>query len=319
MDDVGHIKRIHLTTSNQPRRCYFFGDISPKSNPADYLNSVFSLYKHFNNEYTVTHSGTKVGGFPLVINTHGWIQGVGLDVLIKMIQYMAPTYIVQTVSKMSTRNLPFNRFWESSTTTLSNAQLLYINNAVGDNTYLAEIKYDARELRDLRLLSYFQRSLIDKYMLTSRLSSLFEKAACALACCKPFQVPISAINVVQQHFQVPTGEILYSLNATLIGLGVSKENEQDVKPWCVGLGIVRAVDISSGLVYVITPLKLDVLQRVNTFIQGRIEIPASFLKAPKYVSPYLCKNTIAMEGTGSAAMGKGKKKVLRILRSPGIF
>ncbi|KAI5055660.1 hypothetical protein GOP47_0029181 [Adiantum capillus-veneris] len=302
-----------------PERCYFFGDISPKSNPEDYLDSIYSLYNHFNNKYTVTRIGSKVGEFPLVINTHGWIQGVGLDVLINLIRYMLPTHLVQTVSKMSTRNLPPNRFWESSTTVCSNAQLLYINNALGDTTYLAEIKYDSRELRDLRLLSYFQRSIIDKFMPTSRLSSLFEKAASELACCKPFQVPIAAINVVQQHFQVPAGEIIYSLNATLIGLGVSKENEQDAKPWCVGLGIVRAVDVSRGLFYVLTPLKLDVLQRVNTFIQGRIEIPAAFLKAPRYVSPYLCKNTITMDGTGSAAMGKAKKKVLRMLRSPGIW
>lgn len=163
-------------------RCYFFGDTSPKSNPEDYLKSVFSLSDHFKNKYILNNLEGELnvleeGRFPLVINTHGWIQGaysftyysseppvysgypgpelnvrfvrasihvshflsfagVGFDVLIKIIDHVSPTHIVQILSKNPSRNLPLNRFWDSSTTDPHNSQLLYINNALGERTHL---------------------------------------------------------------------------------------------------------------------------------------------------------------------------------------
>lgn len=312
---------LPILEMKDPERFYFFGDISPKSNPEDYVKSVFSLSDYFKNKYIQSHmefdlSGLREDVFPLVINTHGWIQGLGFDVLIKIIDHVSPTHIVQILSKTPSRNLPRNRFWEcGGTTNGCNPQLLYINSGLGKCTHLAEIKFNAKELRDLRLVSYFQKDIMDKLMPTSRLSALFESAATALACLNPFQVPISAIKIIHQHFKVPECESVYSLNAALIGLGVHDENSQDCKPYCVGLGIVRAVDELKGLFYVITPLKLEILQQVKTFLQGRMEIPASLLKARRYISPYLASYTISIEGTGSAAMGKGKKNAIPMLRS----
>lgn len=109
-----------------------------------------------------------------------------------------------------------------------------------------------------------------------------------------------------------------------------------------GAGIVRGIDIEKGVLYVITPLDLDELQQVDVFLQGRIEIPVALLQVhsfdrlivlyllttapisfelkfldffllqtPAYISPYLCRNVISIEGTGSAVMGSGRKKRLR--------
>ena len=42
-------------------------------------------------------------------------------------------------------------------------------------------------------------------------------------------------------------------------------------------GIVRAIDVEEGVVYVITPVPIQQLQGVNTLLLGRIEIPVPLL------------------------------------------
>ena len=43
------------------------------------------------------------------------------------------------------------------------------------------------------------------------------------------------------------------------------------------LGIVRNVDPIRQVLYVLTPLSLEALQRVNTLLKGNLEIPAALL------------------------------------------
>lgn len=43
-------------------------------------------------------------------------------------------------------------------------------------------------------------------------------------------------------------------------------------------GIVRAVDVPKGLLYVITPVAPYNLEKVDIFLQGFIEIPARLLQ-----------------------------------------
>ncbi|WRX24193.1 hypothetical protein QQP08_016680 [Theobroma cacao] len=66
---------------------------------------------------------------------------------------------------------------------------------------------------------------------------------------------------------VPSTEIFYSLNATIVGLAVSSEESESL-PWCVGLGIVRGIDMFKGLLYMITPVPQSTLEKVNLLLQG---------------------------------------------------
>ena len=43
------------------------------------------------------------------------------------------------------------------------------------------------------------------------------------------------------------------------------------------LGIVRNVDPTRQVLYILTPLSLEVIQRVNTLLKGNLEIPAALL------------------------------------------
>jgi hypothetical protein len=59
---------MHLRS---PERCFFYGDVSPKSNPLMYGEHVADLVKYFREKHSVNSTTT----IPLVINTHGWVKG----------------------------------------------------------------------------------------------------------------------------------------------------------------------------------------------------------------------------------------------------
>jgi hypothetical protein len=61
------------------------------------------------------------------------------------------------------------------------------------------------------MISYFLNGLEDKLTETTKLQSVFMKAATSLASIVPFQVPVSAVKVVHQHQEVrrrPQMEVL---------------------------------------------------------------------------------------------------------------
>ncbi|KAJ3213082.1 hypothetical protein HDU67_003398 [Dinochytrium kinnereticum] len=94
-------------------------------------------------------------------------------------------------------------------------------------------------------------------------------------------------------FQVPISQALYALNGMIVGLGeVTDPNSQVLKAIangestdsvyiystlenlhpknvnCVGLGIVRAIDVTKRTLYLCTPIPENVLRTVNLLIRG---------------------------------------------------
>lgn len=59
-------------------RCFFFGDISAKRDPAAYLKCIFALYDYLHEGHRSLNSteDPAVVGLPLVVNTPGWVKGI---------------------------------------------------------------------------------------------------------------------------------------------------------------------------------------------------------------------------------------------------
>lgn len=85
-------------------RSHHIGSISPKDDPQHYLRCVLDLYHHYRQILMRNPS------CPLVVNTAGWIQGSGLELLVDFVRYMnftdviytstqGPVEVVETVSK----------------------------------------------------------------------------------------------------------------------------------------------------------------------------------------------------------------------------
>ncbi|KAI5329919.1 hypothetical protein L3X38_029316 [Prunus dulcis] len=276
----------HLKT---PERCLFFGDVSSKRNPTTYLNYIFALYDYYQKEYCLfgkSASPAKVG-LPLVVNTPGWVKGVGYDILVDMLKYMAPTHVVKINISAESKNLPCGAFWldEDHDGMLN---LIEINSARQDSFNRSVlVQKDARLLRDVRIMAYFRQCFSSNLNITT-----IKELAHVLASHPPYEVPISSIKIRHLHCQVPGSEIFYSLNATIVGLAVSSERTEDL-PWCVGLGIVRGIDTFKGLVYVITPVPRGTLEKVNLLLQGFIQIPTGLLQVQGCISPYMSANVLS--------------------------
>lgn len=87
--------------------CCMQGDTSPQSDPMLYLQSVSSLI-HWYRRYGRDPQGRWV---PLVVNTHGWVKGLGFDLLADILRILAPTHVVQVLSASANKNLPAGNFW----------------------------------------------------------------------------------------------------------------------------------------------------------------------------------------------------------------
>ncbi|GAB4817782.1 hypothetical protein N2152v2_004828 [Parachlorella kessleri] len=117
---------MHL---HRPAISYFVGDLSPESDPLRYLRCIREMYRGYQHaasataaaavqQQLTTHDVTSTPQAatgqlpPLVVNTHGWVKGLGLDVLIELLQSLHPvSHFVQLCSPNPHKNLPGGVFW----------------------------------------------------------------------------------------------------------------------------------------------------------------------------------------------------------------
>jgi polynucleotide 5'-hydroxyl-kinase GRC3/NOL9 len=141
-------------------------------------------------------------------------------------------------------------------------------------------------MRDMRIIAYFRQCFKGKEVNT------IKELTHELASHIPYEVPISSLTINHLHCQIPSSEVYYSLNASIVGLGISTEVFEDL-PSCVGLGIVRGIDTERGILYVITPVPENLVEKVDLLLQGYIQLPTCLLEVKDYRSPYLSANVLA--------------------------
>ncbi|KAH7864996.1 hypothetical protein Vadar_000927 [Vaccinium darrowii] len=271
-----------------PERCFFYGDISSKRDPTAYSKFIFALYDYYWKVYCKSDLSEGPGntGVPLIVNTPGWVKGIGYDLLVDMLKYISPTHVVKICISAESKNLPAGAFWldEGQDAT---GMLIEVNSARQD--YLKRsvlVHKDARLLRDLRIMAYFRQCFSSDLSITT-----IKELAYALAAHPPYEIPMSSIKIKHLHCQVPNTEVFYSLNATIVGLAVSSEDSEHL-PHCVGLGLVRSIDTFKRVLYVITPVPQNTLEKVDLLLQGFIQIPTTLLQVQGCVSPYMAANVL---------------------------
>ncbi|GFP79971.1 polynucleotide 5'-hydroxyl-kinase nol9 [Phtheirospermum japonicum] len=271
-----------------PARCFFFGDISSKRDPTTYLTYILALYDHYMKEYRMDNNieTNDTAGLPLVINTPGWVKGIGYELIVDMLKHMSPTHVVKIRISAESKNLPPGAFWLNEENA-DDVTIVEIGSARQD--YLKRsvlVQKDARLLRDLRVMAYFRQCFPSDMTI-----STIKELARALASHPPYEISISSIQIKHVHCQVPVNEAFYSLNATIVGLAVSSVSEQ--WPQCVGLGIVRGIDTLRGVLHVLTPVPQQSLEDVDMLLQGFIQIPTALLQVQGCISPYMSANVLS--------------------------
>lgn len=74
------------------KKCYFLGHLSPNDVPGQYLQCLRQCFEDFLSYKSSLGANEKV---PLIINTMGWNQGLGLCLLKESILLFNPTHLIQ--------------------------------------------------------------------------------------------------------------------------------------------------------------------------------------------------------------------------------
>ncbi|KAK6924916.1 Polyribonucleotide 5'-hydroxyl-kinase Clp1, P-loop domain [Dillenia turbinata] len=271
-----------------PLRCYYFGDTSSKRDPKAYLDSVYALYDYYRQEYCTSSTSNSVGKLelPLVINTPGWVKGIGYEMLVEMLKYISPSHVVKINISTERKNLPAGAFWLNEDD-LENLILIELNSALQDSSIkLIPVQKNSKLLRDLKLMAYFRQCFQSDRNITT-----IKELAHALAAHPPFEVPISRVKIRHLHCEVPTTVLYHSLNASIVGLAVDSKDSGNL-PCTVGLGIIRGIDTLRQVLYIITPVPQSTLEDVDLLLQGFIQIPTCLLQIGGCMAPYMIANAL---------------------------
>ncbi|KND01333.1 polynucleotide 5'-hydroxyl-kinase [Spizellomyces punctatus DAOM BR117] len=346
-----------FTHLQPPRRSFYLGATSAKHDPDYYLECLHELYNEYENTIAGTNSGNMV---PLVINTHGWIKGMGVDLLVHFLARVRPTNILQM-------SVP-NNTPQSSSKNLNVDLADVLSNMIGNQTNVcvtqvpaiddsaARAKFGASDHRALGLLSYFYQTLGHPAALALSETKQphwwsFHEAITARV---PYQVPFKSLKIRFMHGEVPFSQTFHALNGCVVALVIDQtayETPQNVSSTveisdedvyheaakslrivpsqiplipashnCVGLGLVRSIDIETGVFYIVTgPIPPKQLAEVNMLVRGAaMEIPVNLVTAGYENSrahlPYTTH--LASEGIGSLAW-RTRHNLLRRRRPPG--
>ncbi|XP_057952159.1 polynucleotide 5'-hydroxyl-kinase NOL9-like isoform X2 [Malania oleifera] len=288
------IEDLTIPCLKTPERAFFFGDVSSKRDPEAYLNYILALYDYYK-EYCMFSKSKSSRNTPLLVNTPGWVKGIGYNTLVDMLKRIAPSHVVKISVPCERKNLPDGAFWLDGDCD-ETQKLFEINSARQDfSDRLMLVQKDARLLRDMRIMAYFRQCIPNNMNI-----STIRELAHALVSHPPYEISISSVKIRHLHCQVPRTEIFRSLNASLVGLAISSEESEQFSH-CVGLGIVRAIDTSKHLLYVITPVPQSTLEKVDLFLQGFVQIPTCLLQVEECMSPYMSANVWDLASKGFAA------------------
>ncbi|XP_053256427.1 polynucleotide 5'-hydroxyl-kinase NOL9 isoform X3 [Podarcis raffonei] len=283
-----------FTHQRTPRKMVYFGATSCEQDTERYIDTLKYVFTAYERDV------------PLVINTMGWVKGAGLLLLIDIIRLLAPSHIVQisaedfrdmpqlspeyihctaglhTRGKALLRRKSLNGMEDSGQQGLAQAgfhpphpghQLLCVQPEFPGAGNAGTGRTHSSVLRDMAILAYLGQLQPPSVESVFPLHSLI-----------PYQVPFNAVALRVIHTDVAPAHILYSVNASWVGLC----QVPDQVPCnadgpvllthtpicnCLGFGIVRGVDRDKKLYHILTPVAPQNLRFVNCLLIGSIPIP----------------------------------------------
>lgn len=271
--------------------CYFVGDVDITVDPNRYVQSCIRLLNDCRMQ-------PKLMSTPMIINTMGFTTGIGMDVMLDVIRLSQPTHVIQLTSGSSRRNFAAllehsyvtqeSRGWMTDFTANTSPEYKFeAISSAAENTErsMEQWGFRASELRNIGLVSYF-----------SRLSTGVEWT---LTDAVPYKISWKNIAICISNESVEPALTMAALNASLVALCVlDAETGSSVARYqatgfptilagampvmpCLGYAVVRAVDYTNRLIYLLSPEAIDRVSRVNCLVLGGIHLPeAMVLDAP---------------------------------------
>ncbi|KAG2955447.1 hypothetical protein PC110_g989 [Phytophthora cactorum] len=303
-----------------PIRSFFCGNTNPGNDPLYYMKAVKSLLRLYEVKWGSQATGSsQTACVPLVINTDGWIKSMGHDLLCNVIQETNPDHVVQLVA--ATKNKQFDVPTEGR----------WRIHAVPpwDPVGVTQPPRSSKELRVYRFHSYFlsrvrcdlPRPQLQNLQVLSEKNRVDSDIYRAYAQLTPFAVSFDHVDVAFAGSSVAPSQLLFSLNASVVGLCINPDYKpidcdesepgegpprivlQPVHAPCLGVGIIRAVDAEKRQLFILSPLPLSVLKRINLLVRSSMPLDNILLSAQDPAqAPYVVTDVVSSDGTGSSVM-----------------
>ncbi len=273
--------------------CLFVGVLSPSDIPDYYLNCLDSLSKTYANDEKKC---------PLVINTMGWNQGLGLCLLKEQISLFKPDFVIQINTTDANRNMPLitHEWFETSThawpplnkhTAPGYQHFVLERNLRKDSESTRKRRfYSPKDHRTIATICYFA----DLHDSVTGFRSIHQL--------RPYRIPWSKFGMHVLHVKIEFSEIFRVFNASLVALCrvdpkflknfqstandlpmcIDTSLNQQPLFSCIGFGIVRAINFDTKELYILTPELENKLDDVNCLVKGMLNVPLEFFYQQDY-------------------------------------
>lgn len=257
---------------------YFVGATTPSEDYTYYMKCATSLIDVAVQRFR--------GNTPIVINTMGWITGLGLHLLQYILQYIRPSHLIAFEQENNQCDSFVTRaLYESCP--LSNQVKPFDPSEKIAVAYMRPISNETTAGKiaspgDLRNLSLWS------YMFYDRVHEIYDFDR-SLMDFVPYVMPWDPLRVV---WSTRRGiglrvELTHAVtNVNLVGLAVS--NDPNGMPSMIGMGLIRGVNPQQRCYYIISPLPASLLAQVNCIVLGTASLsPAIIHYRNRQEGPYM--------------------------------
>ncbi|RWS11286.1 Polynucleotide 5' [Dinothrombium tinctorium] len=254
------------------------GSVNVESDPDLYLTNFKQLWEQLNNFRDFA------GKKPVFVNTMGWMKGIGLQLLVDIINIVKPTDLIQITIAEKTAVNEMEIVEEQQVDLRS-------ENVKSMKSWSTGLQLD--EVYDELSYSYLNltinaRKVVKLSSRSSRQSRNFSQLAYMSLCKDAIYKPLHGVTPYMFKLKdvflhvvcdcpVDKYLVLDILNCSWVQLckvceDVQDEDEPKVlinleENMCLGFGIVRSIDLTERCIYVITPEAKDRMAQVNCIVK----------------------------------------------------
>lgn len=286
-----------FTHVQTPLKAFFVGHVSPVGQPDAYCRAVQSLL-----EYAGQVAAPEA---PLLVNTMGWVNGLGLSLLVDVLRWVQPTDVVQLVARGAEEvDLPpLDRALLGTACgwgTARSSATGHRRPLLGEDIAFHHLPGATRRARSWARAK--REAMVLAYLGQQQHGASEDRPTAAAAAggapfwvwnTTPLRVPMSLVAIHDCDNSVPKQQLLRAICGAMVALCVVPthwmlETEKPGYPKfinhsgpyeCLGYGLVRGVDPCRQHLYILTPEPADRLAEVNALVRGDLHLPDSCLAA----------------------------------------
>lgn len=329
----------HFRLVDRHEGACFYGFTTSKTNPESFTAAVSHLMDKYTN--LCNERGYKI---PLVVNTDGWVKGLGFEILSCIIPTVNCCHVVQLMGSTKAKFFDLTSHASSDrrihvAETSSGSTLASCNPTptISRNTSVASLQSLEGEAilfkdqalsenlphvpslltRNLRLCCYFLGGFENFISCGASFqqSGILDDDYCianTFASMIPYMVPFDTLEchvmdedgIITRIMSDDTDAVFDNFNSSVVGLCGSSTSD------CYGLGIVRGIDRKHKAFYILTPLDETTLgDNVTSIVRGQLQLPLECIFRGEYSEtfPFLCCEGVSI-GIGNDGTSKKKTR-----------